>query len=63
MLAATHFSGAGIYPLPFLPHLAANIYAALSALIANLIVCFAGTAVARLAGPRPQPRPSTAETS
>lgn len=56
MLNAIHFGSAGIYPLPFLPHLAGNIYAALSALIANVLVCFAGTGFARLAGERPQAR-------
>lgn len=44
-----------IHMLPFLPHVAGGIYIAFSAFIANLVICFIGTGIARLFGARPQP--------
>ncbi|MGH3099102.1 MAG: hypothetical protein ACRDMV_24215 [Streptosporangiales bacterium] len=44
-----------VHVLPFLPQATGAIYIAFSAFIANLVVCFIGTGIARLLGARPQP--------
>ena len=46
----------GVHVLPVLPPLAADLYIAFAALIANLVVAFAGTGLLRLFGARTQSR-------